>query len=579
MLRIDSKEQAKEVELLRRAAQQTASSILRLQQKAEGVLRQTRVELEHKALELSRTTSLLRATLEATLDGVVVVDLSGRTVIHNTRFVRLWSPPEALLAAGIFAEVRVFIASLIIDADRYTQLISTELADGASDGETTHTFELKDGRSFERFSAPHMVEGRRMGLVISWRDVTARVREQAALRALEVAERANRAKSEFVARMSHELRTPLNAVIGFSDLLRMDQEHPLTEKQLQQVSHIRRAGGNLLSLINDVLDVSRLEAGMMVMEFADVDVAALVNEAVVQCHPQSRAFAVVVSVDHGPASSCMVRADRLRLRQVLTNLLSNAIKYNVPGGRVAVRVTLEGARVRIGVADTGLGMTQEQLALLFQSFNRLGREASSVEGTGIGLVIARSLTELMGGSMSVRSEIGKGSEFSVELARSQTVAGLSGPVAPTRAEAIRRLDVRGLVLYVDDNEVNRILMSAFFELRPNVELHLAADAEEGLRLASLTRPDLVLLDILLPGMDGIALLRALQRDERLAGVPCLAVSASAMPDEVSKAMGAGFLAYLTKPLVVEVLLPVIDRFLSAAPDGASPVRPAGTPLQ
>lgn len=558
MLWMKGESRKSEVDLLRRAAQETSSSVLRLQLKAEQALRDAKAELECKARELDKTTSLLRATLEATLDAVIVVDLAGRIVIHNTRFVRLWSPPQQLLAGADAAALRAYLSTLILDGSRFEQVAGAARTD--TDGDRLDTFDLKDGRTFERFEAPHVVEGRRSGLVIGWRDVTARVRAESALRAQEVAERANRAKSEFLARMSHELRTPLNAIIGFSDLLRIDPASSLTDGQLQQVAHIRRAGGNLLLLINDVLDVSRVEAGLMAIELTDVDVVALVQEVVSQCQPQARAAAVVMSLEPGPVTQCSVRADRLRMRQVLLNLLSNAIKYNVTGGRVAVRIRVEGERVCVGVADTGLGMTKQQVGSLFQAFNRLGREASNVDGTGIGLVIARSLIELMGGSMSVRSQVGKGSDFTVELDRAQPVAASAAVLEPSGG-SVRRTEVCGRVLYVDDNEVNRVLMTGFFAHRPSVELHVAADAESGLHLAREKRPDLILLDIRLPGMDGFELLEALRQDDQLRKVPALAVSASAMPDEVSKALRAGFLGYLTKPLAMDVLLPAVDRWL------------------
>jgi CheY-like chemotaxis protein/anti-sigma regulatory factor (Ser/Thr protein kinase) len=298
----------------------------------------------------------------------------------------------------------------------------------------------------------------------------------------------------------------------------------------------------------------------------DVDVAVCVQEAVAQLQPMLAGAAVRLEIDL-PTQPCMARADPLRLRQVLLNLLTNAVKYNRPGGAVRVRLACgerdASQRITIEVADTGLGMTPEQVACLFQPFNRLGREATGIEGTGIGLVIARSIMALMGGGIEVRSELGVGSTFTLELAASPVTAPDAAAPAAATAPIVRRDDVRGQVLYIDDNEVNRVLMSAFLSLRPNVELTLAEDGAQGLHAAMAKRPGLILIDLLLPGMDGFEVLRTLRARPELAGTPCLVVSASAMPEEIRRAEAAGFDGYLTKPLELSRLLSEIDQRLHA----------------
>jgi CheY-like chemotaxis protein len=265
-------------------------------------------------------------------------------------------------------------------------------------------------------------------------------------------------------------------------------------------------------------------------------------------------------------ASLTVRADRTRLRQILLNLTSNAIKYNRRGGHVTLQAELDGANVRITVADDGVGMSAEQVGALYQPFNRLGREQGEVEGTGIGLVIARSLTELMGGRISVHSEPDRGSSFVIELGGSRG-PGPAMDFADSAPLPMVREEVTGCVLYVDDDEVNRVLMESFLQHRPGIRLLMASDGESGLRLAREHRPDLVLLDILLPGLDGFEILQRLRADADLAGTPCVAVSASAMAGEIDSAMSAGFDHYLTKPLTFATVLQEIDRQLER--DGAA----------
>jgi len=538
----------------------TSISVLGLQRKAEGELRAARDELQAQAQQLAASASLLRATIEATLDGVLAIDLQGRIVIYNQRFAQMWQVPQELLDAGDHTRIVDGMALQARDPADFERRVTASLA--APEREGLLTFELSDGRVMERHTGAQRVEGHCVGMVVRWRDVTEQRRTAAAVAAREVAERANRAKSDFLARMSHELRTPLNAILGFADTLLIDDAPALHCSHRPHVGHIRVAGHHLLLLINDVLDVSRLEAGLMSVQAADLDAAAAVRGALLQLQPLAATAGVELQVTGGADAPCMVRADPARLGQVLLNLLSNAVKYNRPGGHVRVALSSAAGRVRITVGDNGLGMDAAQVAALFQPFNRLGREASGVEGTGIGLVISRSLAELMAGSLQVRSSAGTGSEFTLELpAAADASPAPAAPMAPATAVQLRP-EVRGRVLYVDDNDVNRVLMEAFLVRRPGVELLQAADGESGLRLVREQRPDLVLLDIRLPGMDGFEILRALRADPAVCHLPCLAVSAGAMPDEVAQAMAAGFDGYLTKPLAVAGLLMEIDRWLT-----------------
>jgi hypothetical protein len=458
------------------------------------------------------------------------------------------------------------MASMLNDPQRFHKVVLQSQA--RPQAETVEVFGMRDGRQLERHAGPYRISGRCVGVLVHWRDVTERQRAAAALLAKEVAERANRAKSEFLARMSHELRSPLNAIIGFSDVLRIDPQQPLTATQHKRVGHIRRAGANLLMLINDVLDVARLEAGQMKTQLEDVDVSAVIEEMVAQTEPQATAAGISLRIGNLPARRGLVRADGVRIRQILLNLLSNAIKYNVPNGSVVVHLVFAAGRAHVVVADTGLGMTVQQLAGLYQPFNRLGREGTGIEGTGIGLVISRSLAELMGGTLDVRSRSGEGTEFTLTLDEVEgAVPDAAAPSAPMPFE--ESVDtITGRVVYIDDDEMNRVLMEAFFAHRPQVQLSMAADGAAGLSLARQIQPDLILLDLMLPGMDGFAVLHALRADPAIRRVPCLAVSASAMSDEIERARAAGFDGYLTKPLTLAEFLTEIDARLRPVVQGS-----------
>ena len=388
-----------------------------------------------------------------------------------------------------------------------------------------------------------------------------RRRTEEALAEKRLAERANRTKTEFMARMSHELRTPLNAILGFAQILQRDTPRTLVPEQKRELEHVLHAGHHLLSLIDDLLDLSRVEAGTLALQLGAVDLLDVLRDAMGQVATQAEAQGVSLDLTPPPRPLPPVRADRTRLRQVVLNLLSNAIKYNRRGGRVALGAALDEGRLRLTVRDTGVGLSAAQLTQLFEPFNRLGREGSGIQGTGIGLLITRSLVEAMDGELTVASEEGVGSEFRVTLPLALTAAaGEAGPdsVPPDDAPG------EGAVLYIDDDEVNRILMQSYLGVRPKVRLALAASGPEGLAMARAAPPDLLLIDMMMPGMNGLEVLAAVRADAGLRKLPCLAISANAMPDEIETARRAGFDGYLVKPIAVDALLHEIDRRLAPA---------------
>ncbi|TMH31643.1 MAG: PAS domain S-box protein [Betaproteobacteria bacterium] len=405
-------------------------------------------------------------------------------------------------------------------------------------------------------------------------DITPRKQTEAAMLAARAAERANAAKTEFLSRMSHELRTPLNAVLGFAQLLQMDAKQPLSSEQQTRVHHIENAGVHLLAMINDVLDLSRIESGSMPLTTTTVALPALVDEALALVATAARDADVRLLVEPPPAESSgnAVRADHLRLRQVLVNLLSNAIKYNRRDGTATVRwgVAADGA-VQLQVSDTGQGLSAEQRAHLFEPFNRLGAERSGIEGTGIGLVVTQRLVQLMRGTIAVDSVPGHGSCFSVSLPSAHAEEAEPAAAEASPDSAPPRDATRRTVLYAEDNPMNVDLVREVLNMRPQCRLLVARNGREALTIARRERPDLMLLDMHLGDMSGLQVMQRLSHEGVLADVPCVALSADAMPAPIDAAVRAGFKAYLTKPLDVGAFLRCIDELLlSAQPAGLRP---------
>jgi len=401
--------------------------------------------------------------------------------------------------------------------------------------------------------------------------------EDALVVARDEAERANLAKSQFLSSMSHELRTPLNAIIGFGQLLETDAEKLLPLRHRGYLREIVRGGQHLLVLIDDVLDLARIEAGALPVRREAVDLAELVQDCLDFVVPMARARSVRVRTEAMPAAGCHVLADRTRLKQVLLNLLSNAIKYNREGGEVRLAGHLDAATVRIDIADDGPGLSAEQQLRLFQAFERLDADRTATPGTGIGLALSRRLVEAMHGEIGVDSAPSEGSRFWVRLARAEAPARADDAAVPRLAAPARRSATDAApqhVLYIEDNPVNTMLMQALLSRLPGVRLSTAALPAVGLELARSDPPALVLLDIQLPGMDGFEVLRRLRADPATAGIPVIAVSANAMPDDLERARAAGFDDYLTKPLRLARLEQLVAERVAAA--GLRPA-PAGAP--
>ena len=401
---------------------------------------------------------------------------------------------------------------------------------------------------------------------VSWYGYTSDVTEQKlyadAVISAEAAERANRAKSEFLSRMSHELRTPLNAVIGFAQLLQMDRSTEFGETQRGHVRLIEKAGQHLLSVLGDVLDLSRIEAGSLPLNITAQDSAHVVDDALHLVSDLARRHRITLHTE-GMVPQLTVRADRVRLRQVLVNLLVNAIKYNRPGGQVALSSWRDGGRIMLEVRDSGIGMDPTQLAHLFEPFNRLGAERTGIEGTGIGLVIVQRLVTLMQGQIEAHSVPGQGICFRIWLPAASETPVDSGamPLDDTPTTPPTDTPMTATILYAEDNEVNVLLVQEVIRMRPQWQLQVGRNGAQALALAQAQPPDLMLVDMHLGDMSGFDLADALDRDGRLRAVPRVALSADAMPDRIHAAEARGFKAYLTKPLDVMALLRCLDECL------------------
>jgi len=381
--------------------------------------------------------------------------------------------------------------------------------------------------------------------------------------ARDAAEHANRAKGDFLSSMSHELRTPMNAILGFSQLLQLNRA--LDTRSAGYVHEILRAGHHLLELINEVLDLARIESGRLSLSPEPLPLDDLVREAQTLVQPLAQQREVTLHL--AALQGLVVRADRLRLKQVLLNLLSNAVKYNRPGGTVQVDALLQDMfTVRIRVRDTGIGIAAENLTQLFQPFSRVS--GTTAEGTGIGLSISQRLVVMMGGRIGVNSKPGVGSEFWVELPSDR----LADPPPPRNtqdkpeAAPVPQPGRHARVLYVEDNPANLKLVEQIVQRHANVELLMAPSGSLGLDLARSHRPDLLLLDIHLPDIDGFQVLEQLRADAQTRLIPVVAVTAQAMPEDVKRVLAAGFDGYLAKPLDLASFDALLERMLQATPD-------------
>jgi PAS domain S-box-containing protein len=528
-------------------------------------------ELARTGQLLAQKSRVLEQTLDSLSQGVLSLDADGHVTAYNQRMLTLLDLPQTLLAEHPPIEriLQYQLEKGQLDAaasDLGRRALAGELRQPDYDprvlGHDHYRRRTRDGRVLEIDS--HVAPGGEV--VRTYTDITDRLRaEDALIAARDEAERANQAKSQFLSRMSHELRTPLNAILGFAQLMDADADEPLGPAQRRRLAELRRGGQHLLSLINEVLDLARIEAGAIQVELAPVALWPLVEECLQLVAPTAEARGVrfdLIGRFAGAASQPHVHADVRRLRQVLINLLSNAIKYNRPKGSVRLWCNAHEGQWRLSVHDEGPGLDETQRGRLFSAFERLDADHRTIEGAGIGLALSKQLVELMHGSIGVSSRPGEGSTFWIGLPAS---AAADTPTADTAAPDVDTPALRtrrSRVLYIEDNEVNQLLVRSMLERRPLIELQQALEPLTGLDMAQAEPPALVLLDIQLPGLHGFEVLRRLRAAPTTARVPVIALSANAMQSDIDAALAIGFDAYLTKPVDMAQLLSTIDRWLA-----------------
>ena len=542
------------------------------------------VEAEQKKLDqrLRDQQFYTRSLIESNIDALMTTDPAGIITDVNKQMEALTGCTRDELIGAPFKDC-------FTDPDRAETAIKLVL----SEKKVTNyelTARARDGKeTVVSYNAATFYDRDRklQGVFAAARDVTERKRLDQVLQeknvelqsAKVVAEKANLSKSDFLSSMSHELRSPLNAILGFAQLMESDSPAP-TPSQQGSIGQILQAGWHLLKLINEILDLAKIESGQLSLSPESVSLAEVMVECqrMIEGQAQKRGIQMTFPEFNIP---CYVLTDRTRLKQILINFLSNAIKYNRERGTVGVKYTADTpGRIRISIQDTGAGLPPEKLAQLFQPFNRLGQEASGQEGTGIGLVVAKQLTELMGGAIGVESIVGVGSVFWFELMAAeepQFAPGSGEPTAPVQSLVPSDARMR-LLLYVEDNPANLKLVEQLIARRPDLRLLSAVTGNLGVELARANLPEVILMDINLPDISGIEALGILRKDPTTAHIPVVAISANAMPHDIEKGLQAGFLRYLTKPIKVNEFLDMLDMALEFAEKQLSGVNKTGAIL-
>jgi PAS domain S-box-containing protein len=395
------------------------------------------------------------------------------------------------------------------------------------------------------------------------RDITERKHNEEDLRLARVAaEAGSAAKSEFLSSMSHELRTPLNAILGYAQLLQRDKKEPLSPRHRERVEQLLKGGEHLLRLIDDMLDLSRIEAGGVSISTEPVSVTEVLDEVRRTLESMAARNGITIEV---AAASTTIAADRMRFAQILMNLGSNAIKYNRPNGKVTFTVSAapRADRVRVTVSDTGIGIAPDKHGKIFQPFQRAGQEMGPIEGTGIGLVITKRLTELMDGEVGFRSVHGTGSDFWIDLPAHESEPPSTSSPAPDEATVARVQEQQvHLVLYVEDNPANVTFMKDVVSTFDLIELVAAPTGEMGVELARARLPEVIIMDINLPGMSGLDALRLLREWPETKGIPVIALTADASERDKQRGLAAGFYRYLTKPVKVDELIAALEELLT-----------------
>ena len=375
---------------------------------------------------------------------------------------------------------------------------------------------------------------------------------------------ANKAKSNFLASMSHEFRTPMNAILGFGQMLTYNKASPLDQTQQEYVDIILRSGEHLLDLINDTLDLAKIEAGMAEITLEPINISTMISECIDLVSPLAKKRSIIISTNASDSAQTQVLADDTRLKQVLINLLSNGIKYNKENGNLSINIKqTDNGYVRIDVTDSGKGIAAENFDKVFIAFTRLEAENSEIEGTGVGLAVTKELVERMGGAIGLKSTVGEGSTFWIEIP-TDTSNQSNTKSTNKKASSMDYSAVGYSLLYVEDNPANRMLIEKVINRVDGAKFISAETAEEGIKIAQEKNPDIIIMDINLPGMNGIEALKILHSMEETKHIPVIALSANAMPHDIERGMKVGFVRYLTKPIDINMFLKAVDGALKTA---------------
>ena len=520
---------------------------------------------ERKQMEAAAKTlaGRLASAVESIQDAFALFDNEDNFVLCNSVYRRLLgdSLSGPLIGKSYEQLLDAWIDDIAFASEAERAEFRAGRLAGRREAQTTCDLQMRDGRNL-RIIDRRTAEG---GIVKTIWDLTDDVRLSGELRdARSAAEAASSAKTDFLSSMSHELRTPLNAILGFAQLLQRDKQQPLSDRHKERLAHILRGGEHLLRLIDDILDLSRIESGGVSISTEPVGVAEVVEEVRATLEPIAARKGLRIEIAELAAELSMVAADRTRFVQILMNFGSNAIKYNRPGGKVTFIVSAPGPdRVRVTIRDSGMGIPADKQDKLFQPFQRAGQETGPIEGTGIGLVITKRLALLMQGSVGFHSVSGEGSEFWVDLPVHESGARSSGEIA-IRTVSPRRLvgDGRQLILYIEDNPANVAFMRDLFSTFEHIDLITATTAESGLELARERTPDVIIMDINLPGMSGLDALRVLRARPETKEIPVIALTAAASARDVKRGTQAGFDEYLTKPVQVDALVTALQTLLA-----------------
>jgi len=570
-----------------------------------GQIRYTLARQHSMSLELSASENKLSHILASTADAIYGIDTAGLCTFANPACLKLlgYDNEDELLGQ----KMHELIHHSHEDGRHYPvkdSLIYKAFQGGMESSCDTEVFWHKDGSSFavEYSSHPIIENGTATGSVVNFVDITerrqmqeelyasnkmleARVKERTAELektmiqlqaenierlnaesemkvAMEKAETANQLKSDFLGRMSHELRTPMNAILGFGQLLEVES---LSDDQKESVDEILMAGRHLLHLIDEVLDLSTIENGKLKVKMTDVALYDVVEESIALISAKAKERNIRID-NYITCADCIAWGDRTRVMEVIMNLLSNAVKYNKENGCITINMSKENDMFKLQVTDSGSGLTPEQQFVVFEPFNRLDAEYSDIEGTGIGLTIAKQLMDLMQGKIGVQSSEGEGCTFWIELHESINIAAVGPQEKVTTKQTIAAQ--KKSILYIEDNPANLRLVKNIIATKSTLSFLSSSNAEMGIEVARSKRPDLIILDLNLPGMDGYEALSRLRNYPETKDIPIIALSASAMPENITRGLMAGFKHYITKPINVDEFCAVLDHELGSARQAA-----------